>query len=67
MLRDESTHPYVRKLYSSLNSARRHILLGPLFVEQELFASAQAKATIKKIDETISELGEYKRVLQGVK
>jgi ParB/RepB/Spo0J family partition protein len=66
LMSNENTHPYVRKFYGSLNSARRHILLGPLFVQQDLFKPSEAKATIMKIDATIKELDEYKRSLQGV-
>lgn len=66
LLSNESTHPYVKKFYNSINSARRHILLGPLFVQQDLFKPEQAKATIHKIDETIKELDEYKKSLMGV-
>jgi ParB/RepB/Spo0J family partition protein len=66
LLSNENTHPYVKKFYNSINSARRHILLGPLFVQQDLFKPEQAKATIHKIDETIKELDEYKKSLMGV-
>ena len=66
LLNKEDTHPYVRKFYGSLNSARRHILLGPLFVQQDLFTPQQAEITIRKIDDTISELEEYKRSLRMV-
>ena len=59
----KETHPYIKKFYGAINSARRHILLGPLFVEQEIYKPEDAKYTIEKIDETIDELIEYKNSL----
>lgn len=67
LIKDENTHQYIKKFYSAINSARRHILLGPLFVQQDLYDSQQADATIRKIDETINELNEYKQSLRMVK
>ena len=67
LMRDEQTHTYVRKFYGAINSARRHILLGPLFVEQEIYTPDQARYTEQKIDATIQELNQYKQVLQKVK
>jgi len=59
--------PFVRKFYGSINSTRKHILLGPLFVREELFTPEQANFTINKINATIAELNEYKESLKGVK
>lgn len=65
LMRDEETHPYICKLYRSINSTRRHILLGPLFAEQELFTPDQAAMTIDKLDEFITEIEKYKQALKA--